>query len=408
MGELWHIKVSSISSGKSGYMQQAYASHDEAAIAATHYNQRHDGCYYEVEKDAMTKWGIKYTAAAGASWVSDEKFDTQEEASIKAKFLNAQFPDVAHTVVPLTPIAQKMLIEKKYCVKVTSPTFGGTGYLPGTYTKEEAHKTAGLHNADPSNTSTYTVEEASYAKKYVIKWTFVKNPGVYGLLKDVYSTTGEAQQMAGYLNNKYEGEIEHCIVAVDSMSLGDMEAAAKALSDSMINSAPVPQFEIDPNHPLAAGLVFAAMSEKVIKELHIPLVEKSEGDMNEGDELQELYDGYRAAALWAETDLGEGEPLDVNHGIDDIAEDTLTVMLDDCDKFLRANRADIVKCSAVENGPFNLAGHCFWLSRRQHGTGYFDDEHWDEETRDKLQKAAEAFGDMTLDVGDDGKVYHVE
>lgn len=106
---------------------------------------------------------------------------------------------------------------------------------------------------------------------------------------------------------------------------------------------------------------------------------------------------YMETALWSSTDNSRddgGDPLDDNYGIDDIAPETRDKMIVDCTDFQErfGNLYD-------DSGQ---AGHDFWLSRNGHGTGFFDR---DTPNADKLQEAAESYGEFYLDVGDDGMIY---
>ena len=111
---------------------------------------------------------------------------------------------------------------------------------------------------------------------------------------------------------------------------------------------------------------------------------------------------YIEAALWSshdESDESGGEPMDANYGVEDIAEETIDKMAEDCAKFQRENEADI-------DGKDSQAGHDFWLTRNGHGVGFWDrEEIWGVEGAARLTKACEAFGSFDLYIGDDGKVY---
>lgn len=52
-----------------------------------------------------------------------------------------------------------------------------------------------------------------------------------------------------------------------------------------------------------------------------------------------------------------------------------------------------------------LAGHDFWLTRNGHGAGFWDRSELDKPTQGRLTKAAHAFGNSDLYVGDDGRIY---
>jgi hypothetical protein len=55
-------------------------------------------------------------------------------------------------------------------------------------------------------------------------------------------------------------------------------------------------------------------------------------------------------------------------------------------------------------GPIAQAGHDFWLTRNGHGAGFWDGD-WPEAYEKMFTKGAESYGDFTLYLGDDGKVY---
>jgi hypothetical protein len=106
---------------------------------------------------------------------------------------------------------------------------------------------------------------------------------------------------------------------------------------------------------------------------------------------------YIEAALWSSTD-DAGEPLDANYSWTDLAPEALQRMMDDCAKF-QAEHGELI------GAPLREAGHCFWLSRNGHGSGFFDSGFWDDDTREKLQDIARAWRECNLYVGDDGKLY---
>ena len=110
-----------------------------------------------------------------------------------------------------------------------------------------------------------------------------------------------------------------------------------------------------------------------------------------------FLNAYVEAALWSSID-NEGTPLDANHGILSFSEETWEKMRADCKKFLDEN-------DFGEYKP-NQAGHDFWLTRNDHGVGFWDGDY-DEPYATKLTKASEEFGTYTLYVGDDGKIYGI-
>jgi len=111
--------------------------------------------------------------------------------------------------------------------------------------------------------------------------------------------------------------------------------------------------------------------------------------------MDEFTKSYIKTALWSSTD-DEGN-LDDNHNIEDISEETLKVMVKDCQKFQEAHLDDI--CDDL-----SLAGHDFWLTRNGHGAGFWDGD-WPKEVGQRLTQASEISGEVNLYVGDDGKIY---
>lgn len=105
---------------------------------------------------------------------------------------------------------------------------------------------------------------------------------------------------------------------------------------------------------------------------------------------------YLEAALWSSTD-DNGDPLDYKYSFSDIAAETLERMLADCKAFQAAHWDDIA-CD------LSRAGHDFWLTRERHGAGFWDGD-WPEPAATRLTDASHAFGEFSLYIGDDGKVY---
>lgn len=120
--------------------------------------------------------------------------------------------------------------------------------------------------------------------------------------------------------------------------------------------------------------------------------------MSKRPALNAFTRGYVDAALWSSTDDND-RPLDRDHSASDIATPTLRKMAADCLRFQRVARADLNEAdiSSAE------AGHCFWLSRNGHGTGF-----WDRDlgaVGDRLHAKAKRFGEFNLYVGDDGEIH---
>lgn len=115
---------------------------------------------------------------------------------------------------------------------------------------------------------------------------------------------------------------------------------------------------------------------------------------------------YIAAALWSsndESDESGGDPFDANYDGTDIAPETLA-----------ENAEDIASGCARPKGAdwddAEQAGHDFWLTRCGHGAGFWDGD-WKgrqidgKDAGDRLTEASEAFGNVDLYLGDDGKIY---
>lgn len=105
---------------------------------------------------------------------------------------------------------------------------------------------------------------------------------------------------------------------------------------------------------------------------------------------------YIEAALWSSVDDND-QPLDKNYGLYNIAPQTLSCMIADCERFQRENAEAL-----LERGD-EQGGHDFWLTRNGHGAGFWDGD-WPEHG-DELTKAAKAFGEVDLYVGDDKRIY---
>jgi hypothetical protein len=119
--------------------------------------------------------------------------------------------------------------------------------------------------------------------------------------------------------------------------------------------------------------------------------------------LDEFTAAYVACALWSSTDESDdsgGRPMDDTYGADDIAPETLARMVADCADFQRDNAADGVSIA----GRATCAGHDFWLTRNDHGAGFWDGD-WPDDAGERLTKASKPYGSFDLYIGDDGQVH---
>ena len=123
-----------------------------------------------------------------------------------------------------------------------------------------------------------------------------------------------------------------------------------------------------------------------------------------GGVMDKFTQAYMEAALWTSTDESTpqgGEPMDRNYSIDDIAEETRERMQRDCTAFQNANV--IPEYHHGECTDEEMAGHDFWLTRNGHGAGF-----WDRglgEIGERLTEASKGYGEFSLYVSDDGKIY---
>jgi hypothetical protein len=110
--------------------------------------------------------------------------------------------------------------------------------------------------------------------------------------------------------------------------------------------------------------------------------------------VKEMWQQYKATALWSTNDESEGNPLDQNYTVDQIAGKTQEKMLADCQAFYDANW-EILR-NPTFGWPADRAGHEFWLNRNGHGSGFWDSESGTEDFRKRLSKSAKSFGEVNL------------
>ena len=107
---------------------------------------------------------------------------------------------------------------------------------------------------------------------------------------------------------------------------------------------------------------------------------------------------YIECALWSSVD-DDGDPLDLL-GIEALALETRSKMSRDVADFVLKNQA-LLKAS---NLTAEDIGHCFWLNRNRHGSGF-----WDRDLGaigDMLDDACKVYPPVDLYVGDDGEIHH--
>jgi hypothetical protein len=122
--------------------------------------------------------------------------------------------------------------------------------------------------------------------------------------------------------------------------------------------------------------------------------------------MDNFTSAYIECALWSSTAYGVPEDDGEGHfdtsmeryGLtkEDLAPETLANMVADCHHFLETFGHLI--------DDTERAGHDFWLTRNRHGAGFWDGR-WPEPAATQLTEAAQAYGEVDLYVGDDGKIY---
>ena len=132
------------------------------------------------------------------------------------------------------------------------------------------------------------------------------------------------------------------------------------------------------------------------------LIESAERYLMEDDAPWDHFtSSYLEAALWSSTD-DEGEPLDAKYSVNDIAEETMKKIVDDCKKFKEEFEMLYFDVGWTDE----QAGHDFWLTRNHHGAGFWDrSQGYNQEIGKQLTDKAHAFGEVDLYVGDDNKIH---
>jgi len=115
-----------------------------------------------------------------------------------------------------------------------------------------------------------------------------------------------------------------------------------------------------------------------------------------------MQDAYIASAIWSSTD-DDGEPLDNDYSADDLDDETLAEMEADVKKFFDDNDDLIFRAWEEDDASEGDIGHNFWLTRNGHGAGFWDGDF--PVTGDDLTIESKKFGETSLYIGDDDKIY---
>lgn len=127
--------------------------------------------------------------------------------------------------------------------------------------------------------------------------------------------------------------------------------------------------------------------------------------MTSTEELDDFTKGYLTTIFW--TDRTED---DEEYDEDELAPETLAKIVEDCKDF-QENAAQLLEeyCERIDgHQDFNFsrmasAGGDFALTRNGHGSGFWD--RGLDELGEKLSEESRPFGNQSLYLGDDQKVY---
>ena len=122
--------------------------------------------------------------------------------------------------------------------------------------------------------------------------------------------------------------------------------------------------------------------------------------------LDAFTKAYITAMLWSTNDESTpegGVPLDQNYSINDISDEAMMCIIEDCRKFQEQNHSLLRRIYDSHNATPGRAGHDFWLNRNFHGAGYWDRGYGT--VGDALSAASHVFGEVDPYVGDDKKIY---
>jgi len=116
-------------------------------------------------------------------------------------------------------------------------------------------------------------------------------------------------------------------------------------------------------------------------------------------QLDNFTEHYLIVALWSSLD-DNGDPLDANYSIQDIAPIALIAAQKECEAF-RATAKEL-----LAGWPDEQAAHDFWLTRCGHGAGFWDRKEFPNgDLLTALVGFKTAFPPLDLYIGDDGLVY---
>jgi hypothetical protein len=110
---------------------------------------------------------------------------------------------------------------------------------------------------------------------------------------------------------------------------------------------------------------------------------------------QAFVDSYLEAAIFVAPETDEFSGLTVA----DFAPEAREQAEQECAKFIEEALADLATMDEAR------AGHCFFLNRNHHGSGFWDERTIPKETGERLSNLSHKHGERDIYVGDDGKIY---
>ncbi len=123
--------------------------------------------------------------------------------------------------------------------------------------------------------------------------------------------------------------------------------------------------------------------------------------------LDDFTLSYIETALWSsteETEDGETFNLDESYSYSDLSPEALAQIVEDCKAFQESMAEWLTDEHCDVADVAKQAGHDFWLTRNRHGAGFWDGD-WSDESEKALTECSHGFGECTLYIGDDGKIY---
>jgi hypothetical protein len=122
------------------------------------------------------------------------------------------------------------------------------------------------------------------------------------------------------------------------------------------------------------------------------------------EDFETFFEAYLDSAFFITSDDDDPDMyLGDTYTVRDIDPESYSRLRADARKFYKNNLSDILTWTR-QGSPFSAAGHDYWLTRNGHGAGFWDGD-WDKTVGERLTKASERAGEISLYVGDDKKIY---